>query len=72
MTGPPGLSGELHECNNKEIDISSAILVSLDAEIADLNITLGAGCVLCEYSLPFKSLCYSIAYSYLVITPISV
>lgn len=61
------VSGELHECDNKEIYLSGAILLflSLDAEVAVLDLTVGAGSLLSLYSLPFKSLCYSVEFSFL-------
>lgn len=66
------VSRELHECNNREMDLSGAILVvlSLGAVVADLDLTVDAGSLLFRYSLPFKSLCYSAEFSFL--NPISV
>lgn len=64
--------GELHECNNKEIYLSGAILVflSIDAEVAALDLSVGAGSLLFRYSLPFKSLCYSVKFSFLTLTSV--
>lgn len=61
--------GELHECNNKEIYLSGAILVflSIDAEVAALDLSVGAGSLISRYSLPFKSLCYSVKFSFLTL-----
>lgn len=66
------VSRELHECNNKEMDLSGAILVvlSLGVVVADLDLTVDAGSLAFRYSLPFKSLCYSAEFSFL--NPISV
>lgn len=39
----------------------------LDAEVADLDLTVGATSLLSRYSLLFKSLCYSVEFSFLTL-----